>query len=97
MRLIFCVVPRSSASSGRISGEPDDAAGADDAAGVVLQEPFMFRGTIWDNLVYGLPTSDAGQAIQRLATLVDQSASAQEVERAAEEARTAVRRAAGLR
>jgi ATP-binding cassette subfamily B protein len=31
--------------------------------GVVLQEPFMFRGTIWDNLVYGLPTSDADQAI----------------------------------
>jgi ATP-binding cassette subfamily B protein len=31
--------------------------------GVVLQEPFMFRGTIWDNLVYGLPSSDADQAI----------------------------------
>lgn len=31
--------------------------------GVVLQEPFMFRGTIWDNLIYGLPTSDKEQAI----------------------------------
>ncbi|MBA3483564.1 MAG: DUF1854 domain-containing protein, partial [Pirellulales bacterium] len=31
--------------------------------GVVLQEPFMFRGTIWDNLVYGLPTSTPEQAI----------------------------------
>jgi ATP-binding cassette subfamily B protein len=31
--------------------------------GVVLQEPFMFRGTIWDNLVYGLPTSSQEQAI----------------------------------
>jgi recombinational DNA repair protein (RecF pathway) len=42
-------------------------------------------------------TTEAGQAIERLATLVDQSASAEEVERAAEEARTAVRQAAGLR
>ena len=42
-------------------------------------------------------TADAGQAIERLATLVDQSASAEEVERAAEEARAAVRQAAGLR
>ncbi|HEX6963708.1 MAG TPA: DUF1854 domain-containing protein, partial [Lacipirellula sp.] len=31
--------------------------------GVVLQEPFMFRGTIWDNLVYGLPSSNPEQAI----------------------------------
>ena len=31
--------------------------------GVVLQEPFLFRGTIWDNLVYGLPTSTPEQAI----------------------------------
>jgi ATP-binding cassette, subfamily B, bacterial len=31
--------------------------------GVVLQEPFMFRGTIWDNLVYGLPTSSPEQAV----------------------------------
>ncbi len=31
--------------------------------GVVLQEPFMFRGTIWENLVYGLPTSTPEQAI----------------------------------
>lgn len=31
--------------------------------GVVLQEPFLFRGTIWDNLVYGLPTSSPEQAI----------------------------------
>ena len=42
-------------------------------------------------------TADAGQAIERLATLVDQSASAGEVERAAEEARATVRRAARLR
>jgi ATP-binding cassette subfamily B protein len=31
--------------------------------GVVLQEPFLFRGTIWDNLVYGLPSSSPEQAI----------------------------------
>jgi ATP-binding cassette, subfamily B, bacterial len=31
--------------------------------GVVLQEPFLFRGTIWQNLVYGLPTSEPEQAI----------------------------------
>jgi ATP-binding cassette subfamily B protein len=31
--------------------------------GVVLQEPFLFRGTIWDNLVYGLPGSSPEQAI----------------------------------
>lgn len=31
--------------------------------GVVLQEPFLFRGTIWHNLVYGLPTSTPEQAI----------------------------------
>jgi ABC-type multidrug transport system ATPase subunit len=31
--------------------------------GVVLQEPFLFRGTIWQNLVYGLPTSTPEQAI----------------------------------
>jgi hypothetical protein len=42
-------------------------------------------------------TADAGQAIERLALLVDQSASAEEVERAAEEARATVRRAARLR
>ena len=42
-------------------------------------------------------TADAGQAIERLAALVNQSASADEVERAAEEAHAAVRQAAGLR
>ena len=42
-------------------------------------------------------TADAGQAIERLASLVDQSASAQQVESAAEEARATVRRAARLR
>jgi hypothetical protein len=42
-------------------------------------------------------TADAGQAIERLAMLVDQSASAEEVERAADEARATVRRAARLR
>jgi ATP-binding cassette subfamily B protein len=31
--------------------------------GVVLQEPFMFRGTIWDNLVYGLPSASPEQAV----------------------------------
>lgn len=31
--------------------------------GVVLQEPFLFRGTIWHNLVYGQPTSTPEQAI----------------------------------
>jgi ATP-binding cassette subfamily B protein len=31
--------------------------------GVVLQEPFMFRGTIWNNLVYGQPDSSPEQAI----------------------------------
>ena len=42
-------------------------------------------------------TADAEQAIERLASLVDQSAPAQQVERAAEGARATVRRAAGLR
>ena len=32
--------------------------------GVVLQEPFLFRGTVWDNLVYGEPTITKEQAIQ---------------------------------
>jgi ATP-binding cassette subfamily B protein len=31
--------------------------------GVVLQEPFLFRGTIWQNLVYGMPESTPEQAI----------------------------------
>jgi ABC-type multidrug transport system ATPase subunit len=31
--------------------------------GVVLQEPFLFRGTIWQNLVYGLPESTPEQAV----------------------------------
>jgi ATP-binding cassette subfamily B protein len=31
--------------------------------GVVLQEPFLFRGTIWDNLVYGMPTSSPERAV----------------------------------
>lgn len=31
--------------------------------GVVLQEPFLFRGTIWQNLVYGLPTATVEQAV----------------------------------
>jgi ATP-binding cassette subfamily B protein len=31
--------------------------------GVVLQEPFLFRGTVWQNLVYGLPTSTVEQAV----------------------------------
>lgn len=31
--------------------------------GVVLQEPFLFRGTIWQNLVYGLPKATPEQAV----------------------------------
>ncbi len=31
--------------------------------GIVLQEPFLFRGTIWDNLVYGEPDATREQAI----------------------------------
>ena len=31
--------------------------------GVVLQEPFLFRGTICDNLVYGRPEASAVEAI----------------------------------
>ena len=31
--------------------------------GVVLQEPFLFRGTIWQNLVYGMPTSTPEQGV----------------------------------
>lgn len=32
--------------------------------GVVLQEPFLFRGTIWDNLVYGEPNATREIAIR---------------------------------
>lgn len=32
--------------------------------GVVLQEPFLFRGTIWQNLVYGMPASTPEQSIR---------------------------------
>ena len=31
--------------------------------GIVLQEPFLFRGTIWQNLVYGLPEATPEQSI----------------------------------
>jgi ATP-binding cassette subfamily B protein len=31
--------------------------------GCVLQEPFLFRGTIWQNLVYGMPSSTPEHAI----------------------------------
>jgi len=31
--------------------------------GVVLQEPFLFRGTIWENLTYGRPDATPEQAI----------------------------------
>lgn len=31
--------------------------------GVVLQEPFLFRGTVWDNLVYGRPGAAAEAAL----------------------------------
>jgi ABC-type multidrug transport system ATPase subunit len=32
--------------------------------GVVLQEPFLFRGTVWDNLVYGRPGSTVEDALR---------------------------------
>ena len=31
--------------------------------GVVLQEPFLFRGTIWENMIYGRPEATAEQVI----------------------------------
>jgi ATP-binding cassette subfamily B protein len=31
--------------------------------GVVLQEPFLFRGTVWENLVYGRPNATPAQAL----------------------------------
>ncbi len=31
--------------------------------GVVLQEPFLFRGTVWENLVYGRPGASPEEAI----------------------------------
>jgi ATP-binding cassette subfamily B protein len=31
--------------------------------GVVLQEPFLFRGTVWENLVYGRPHASPEEAI----------------------------------
>jgi ATP-binding cassette subfamily B protein len=31
--------------------------------GVVLQEPFLFRGTVWENLVYGRPDAKPEQAL----------------------------------
>src|SRR5437588_6030985 len=31
--------------------------------GVVLQEPFLFRGTVWENLVYGRPQATPEQAL----------------------------------
>jgi ABC-type multidrug transport system ATPase subunit len=31
--------------------------------GVVLQEPFLFRGTVWENLVYGRPTASIEEAL----------------------------------
>jgi ABC-type multidrug transport system ATPase subunit len=31
--------------------------------GVVLQEPFLFRGTVWENLVYGQPDADPDAAL----------------------------------
>jgi ATP-binding cassette, subfamily B, bacterial len=31
--------------------------------GVVLQEPFLFRGTVWENLVYGKPNSQPEDAL----------------------------------
>jgi ABC-type multidrug transport system ATPase subunit len=31
--------------------------------GVVLQEPFLFRGTVWENLVYGRPAAKPEEAL----------------------------------
>jgi ATP-binding cassette subfamily B protein len=31
--------------------------------GVVLQEPFLFRGTVWENLVYGRPQASVEEAL----------------------------------
>ncbi len=31
--------------------------------GVVLQEPFLFRGTVWENLVYGRPDAPIDEAL----------------------------------
>jgi ATP-binding cassette subfamily B protein len=31
--------------------------------GVVLQEPFLFRGTVWENLIYGKPDATPEEAI----------------------------------
>jgi ATP-binding cassette subfamily B protein len=31
--------------------------------GVVLQEPFLFRGTVWENLLYGRPDADTETAL----------------------------------
>jgi ATP-binding cassette subfamily B protein len=31
--------------------------------GVVLQEPFLFRGTVWENLRYGRPDAPVGEAL----------------------------------
>ena len=31
--------------------------------GVVLQEPFLFRGTVWENLVYGRPSASREEAL----------------------------------
>jgi ABC-type multidrug transport system ATPase subunit len=31
--------------------------------GVVLQEPFLFRGTVWENLVYGRPSATPEEAL----------------------------------
>jgi ATP-binding cassette subfamily B protein len=31
--------------------------------GVVLQEPFLFRGTVWENLVYGKPSAKPEEAL----------------------------------
>lgn len=32
--------------------------------GVVLQEPFLFRGTVWENLIYGKPNSAVEDALK---------------------------------
>jgi ATP-binding cassette subfamily B protein len=32
--------------------------------GIVLQEPFLFRGTIWDNLIYGDPSATVEEGLR---------------------------------
>src|SRR5205823_13515481 len=53
---------------GRVTLDGGDVRALDRAdlcrqVGVVLQEPFLFRGTVWDNLVYGRPAAPVAEAL----------------------------------